>query len=257
MNEEHVFDLIAAYALGCLGPGEKDRVDIHLARCSICKEELMAYQAVVDSLAYSPKQVEPPTYLKSVVIKATQGPVHGLAAKPATGLFQKATEKSDHSTLKRTPRLAWTRTLLPVWGVVSLIAILILGVANVMLYQQVQKVSQPGTVVLSEFRIVPLSGTDSAPKATGILVISQDGMAGSLTVDGLQPLDTAHQYQLWLIVQGQRTNGGVFSVDKAGYGSLKINSSRPLIDYQTFGITIEPSGGSPGPTGNKVLGGSL
>ncbi|RJQ80137.1 MAG: anti-sigma factor [Desulfobacteraceae bacterium] len=32
-------------------------------------------------------------------------------------------------------------------------------------------------------------------------------------------------------------------------------SPRPLNSYRTFGITIEPRGGSPGPTGSKVLGG--
>jgi anti-sigma-K factor RskA len=62
---------------------------------------------------------------------------------------------------------------------------------------------------------------------------------------------------LWLINEGKRTSGGVFSVMDNGYGVLIVNSSKPLSTYQNFGITIEPFGGSSGPTGDKVLGGKI
>jgi anti-sigma-K factor RskA len=61
----------------------------------------------------------------------------------------------------------------------------------------------------------------------------------------------------WLIENGQRTSGGVFSVSQEGYGSLRVSSPQPLSNYSAFGITVEPVGGSPGPTGNKVLGSPL
>jgi anti-sigma-K factor RskA len=76
-------------------------------------------------------------------------------------------------------------------------------------------------------------------------------------VDSLPVLDVTHQYQLWLIKDGKRTSGGVFSVSQAGYGALAISSPQPLKEFAAFGITIEPAGGSPGPTGDKVMGGSL
>ena len=90
-----------------------------------------------------------------------------------------------------------------------------------------------------------------------MLVISSDGEHGTLVVDGLPPLDASQQYQLWLIQDGQRTSGGIFSVDGEGYGSLWITSPKPLISYQAVGITVEPAGGSPAPTGERVLGGEL
>jgi hypothetical protein len=49
----------------------------------------------------------------------------------------------------------------------------------------------------------------------------------------------------------------VFSVTPQGYGCLLILSPLPLGSYQRLGITEEPAGGSPGPTGRRVLGGSL
>jgi anti-sigma-K factor RskA len=106
-------------------------------------------------------------------------------------------------------------------------------------------------------RTINLTGTEAAPEATGLLVVSLDGEHGTLVVDGLAPLGQEQQYQLWLIQDGQRTSGGVFSVSEEGYGSLWISSPEPLSSYGAFGITIEPAGGSPGPTGDKVLGGAL
>jgi anti-sigma-K factor RskA len=90
-----------------------------------------------------------------------------------------------------------------------------------------------------------------------MLVVSQDGEHGTLVVDGLPALDEMSQYQLWLIRDEQRTNGGIFSVDEEGYGNLWVSSPEPLLSYSAFGITVEPAGGSPGPTGVKVLGGEL
>ena len=62
-------------------------------------------------------------------------------------------------------------------------------------------------------------------------------------MDQLPQLGPEQQYQLWLIQDGQRTSGSVFSVDEDGYRRIKIESPLPLQDYESFGITIEPAGG--------------
>ena len=251
MNDEHVVDLIPAYALGCLDSDELDQVEAHLAQCGMCSQEWTSYQVVLNNLASSPSQVNPPRYLKQSILKATGLSQARLPLRQPGRTFN----------MKGARRLGtwqtWVRSLLPAWGIASLVLLIGLGITNVLLWQQVQSSPQPGNIVFSDFQIVSLAGTSAAPQANGILVISRDGLAGSLNVDGLQPLGSAYQYQLWLIDQGKRTSGGVFSVDPQGYGSLKVNSPRPLIEFGSFGITIEPAGGSPGPTGDKVLGGNL
>ena len=106
-------------------------------------------------------------------------------------------------------------------------------------------------------RAVPLSATDSAPGATGFVLISVDGDDGALVVDGLPPLGESQEYQLWLIRDGQRTSGAVFSTDEKSYGGTRIRAPRSLLDYSAVGITIEPAGGSSQPTGVQVLRGLL
>jgi anti-sigma-K factor RskA len=104
---------------------------------------------------------------------------------------------------------------------------------------------------------VPLTATDDSSSATGFVIISADGDNGALVVDGLPPLGESQQYQLWLIRDGQRTSGAVFSTDEHSYGGTRIRAPRSLLDYSAVGITIEPAGGSPQPTGMQVLRGML
>jgi anti-sigma-K factor RskA len=146
------------------------------------------------------------------------------------------------------------RRTTPVWGLASLLLIAALAISNVWLWQQLQRAPASAPGILPTIR---LTGTQAAPDATGLLVLSQDGQHGTVVVDRLPVLSDDWEYQLWLIKDGQRTSGGVFSVNQDGYGWLWIKSPQPLSSYSGFGITIEPFGGSPAPTGDKVLGTAL
>jgi anti-sigma-K factor RskA len=73
----------------------------------------------------------------------------------------------------------------------------------------------------------------------------------------LPPLEAGKEYQLWLIRDGQRTSGAVFSTDENHYGGTRIRAPLSLLEYSAVGITIEPEGGSSQPTGTQVLSGPL
>lgn len=60
-------------------------------------------------------------------------------------------------------------------------------------------------------------------------------------------------YQLWLIRDGQRTSGGLFTVNPWGNGTLVMQLDEPLDNYDAIGITPEPAGGSSGPTAPPVV----
>lgn len=236
-NDTHVTDLLPAYALGSLEHEERIQVSEHLMTCATCHAELKSYQFVTDQLALAAPDVTPAKELRQRLANR----VKPLPAEP----------EPQVSWWERLTHL-WLRAA-PAWGMVSLALIVVLAVANLTLRQHINE----STAGSDSMRIVTFDGTDVAPGATGTLVISEDGEYGTLVVDGLPPLDAAHQYQLWLIKDGQRTSGGIFSVSSEGYGALEVSSPAPLASYPAFGVTIEPAGGSPGPTGDKVLGGSL
>jgi anti-sigma-K factor RskA len=234
--DEHVIDLLPAYALDCLDEDEAVQVKEHLAKCTACRAELRAYQAIAGQLPLTAPVVEPPAGVKQALMARIQPPSK---ARPSSGL-QKL--------------LDFSRRISPAWSLASLVLIVVLAASNLVLWQQVNRLNASSS---TEMRTIKLSGTVAAPGATGLLVISVDGQHGTLVVDDLPDLDAQHQYQLWLIdAKGERASGGVFSV-RDGYGSVWVHSTQPLISYPSFGVTIEPNGGSPAPTGEKVLGGKL
>jgi anti-sigma-K factor RskA len=153
------------------------------------------------------------------------------------------------------PKRPWLERLLPAWGVASLGFIIVLAGFNFLLWQRLNQLevnTAPGGM-----RAMPLSAPVVGSMATGFVLISPDGDAGALVVDGLPPLDEGRQYQLWLIRDGQKISGAVFSTDEKSYGGTRIRVPGSLLEYSAVDITIEPEGGSPQPTGDQVLGGPL
>jgi anti-sigma-K factor RskA len=239
--DNHVTELLPGYALGCLDEADAILVTEHLAVCSACRAEAVAYQAVVDDMALAAPPAEPPLDLKRRLMDRARPSRPVEFAQPQTSWWGRLTRLMQRGA--------------PVWGVASLALIVALVIGNLWLWRQLNRPeanARPGVL-----QTIPLAGTETAPQATGLIVISADGEHGTLVADGLATLGQDQQYQLWLIKDGERTSGGVFSVNQEGYGSLWVESPQPLSSYSAFGITIEPAGGSPGPTGNKVLGSTL
>lgn len=238
-NKEHVTDLLPAYALGSLDLEDEIQVSDHLSTCQQCLSELRAHQQVVDELLLTVDFSQPPAALKIKILDQVR----------RREQVQKRRERDSWWA-----RLAGEFKSAPALGIASLVVILVLGISSIFLW--VEMVGLRDSISTS-FISVALEGTDFTPNATGVIIINQDGNYGSLVVDGLPATSMSQQYQLWLIRDGQRTSGGVFSVGEEGYTSIRVYSETPLSAYSEFGITIEPAGGSEGPTGEKVLGGQF
>lgn len=71
------------------------------------------------------------------------------------------------------------------------------------------------------------------------------------TAAALPPLPAGRTYQLWTIVAGQPVSHGVFA--PTGDGSAQVLAQAPPGAVQAIAVTIEPDGGVPAPTGDKVL----
>jgi Anti-sigma-K factor rskA len=69
--------------------------------------------------------------------------------------------------------------------------------------------------------------------------------------EALPPLPGGRTYQLWTIVAGQPVSHGVF--EPSSDGSAQVLAQAPPGAVQAIAVTIEPEGGVPAPTGDKVL----
>jgi Anti-sigma-K factor rskA len=69
--------------------------------------------------------------------------------------------------------------------------------------------------------------------------------------ESLPPLPAGRTYQLWTIVAGQPVSHGIFEPE--GDGRAQVLAQAPPGAVQAIAVTIEPDGGVPAPTGDKVL----
>ncbi len=227
MSDDHgVRELLPGFALGCLDPGDVKAVREHLASCDSCRQELAAFQEVSNQLALGVPQADPPPWLEARVM--------------------------DRLPKARRPR---PRYLRPVFAAAAAVLVTALVAGNIL--QAFKLIPPRGAGHPQGLVTVALAGTENASEAYGTMVLEPVENRGVLAVRGLQRLDAGHVYQLWLIREGQRVSGGVFSVDADGYGALMVVVPVWFKGFKDFGISIEPAGGSPSPTGARVMGGSM
>jgi len=111
----------------------------------------------------------------------------------------------------------------------------------------------------ADTQIRVLQSTGDVADAFGRVYIDPDTSEGMLMVRNLPPLPQGRVYQLWVArADGMRQSAGVLTwTDKAGNGYTLIRCPDTLSRWQSFGVTEEPNGGSPAPTGSRLLGGTI
>lgn len=233
MHCEDVRRYLPEYALELLDAETRGAIEAHLAACPTCEVEVRGYLEAAASLAELVPQVEPRPQLKAELM--AQLPRQG-----RVDVFSK-------------PRFAPRFSLAGVVTMLALVSAVLLALSGV-LWWRLQRLEQAYGEM--PFRVVRLQGTDLVPQAEGFLMYEPEGSYAVLIVKNLPP--TANQvYQLWLIrPDGRRVSGAVFSVPSdASWQVAVVEASEPLEHFPAFGVTMEPPGGSPQPTGPRVLGG--
>ncbi|MEL6123820.1 MAG: anti-sigma factor, partial [Bacteroidota bacterium] len=95
-----------------------------------------------------------------------------------------------------------------------------------------------------DFTKVVMAGTDNAPESHATIFWNASTSQLYLIVGSLKALAADQQYQLWAIVDGNPVDAGVFDLDGDYLMAMKEISGNAA----TFAVTIEPLGGSEGPS---------
>ncbi len=232
-------ETMGAQVLGALTPNEAAAFEAHLASCPDCRRELQAYQAVGEGLLYAADAHIPPPRLRAGLIAALAERRAQPAASPRRFSFARA------------------GALAGMLLAVGLSAAMITQV--VLLRQQMNAMGEQLRVNQTALALVAYPGARSVPvvgeNAGGTVVVDSDQAVGVLIAWGLPALEASRTYQVWLIApDGTRTSGGTFGVTRAmPYTSVVFHSQAPMSAFRGLGVTIEPAGGSPAPTGPRVL----
>ena len=241
-HSKEIEALLPEYVLGTIPAEQRAFIEEHLESCDNCRIILEELLEVEQGLLHLAQPVEPPAYAKARLMAAI------------------AAESESTQWVDRLLRLPFARI-----GAIAIVLLLI--VTNVVLLNQTitlqdqieslsrkQETNQTALALASNpnSQVAELQGD----QVGGTFVYDPGVSVAVVFVWGLEALPSNQVYQSWLISpDGARTSAGLVEANPASnFVTFTVESSGPLSDFVAFGVTVEPAGGSPAPTGAKVLG---
>ena len=259
MSTEHPWtDSAASYALGTLDEAERTAFESHLAECPACRAEVQSYQEVVGQLGYhAPPKVAPPHLKARVLAEARQVRPIGAAKKAPT-----------RASSPRLPWLAAAAMLLVAAGISVFYNAERKGRATAVAEAdsvRAQLASANNQIARSDSLIALLLAPDvqttalaaqGRPPSARLYLNRQRGTIVLAAFD-LQPARAGRTYQLWGIANGKApVSLGTFNTEANGRGVVAL-TTQPGAQFNLTAITEEPAGGSPQPTMQPFLLGTL
>lgn len=236
---------LAAYALGALDADMVSILESHLEDCQNCQSELADYRSLTMGLL----QAIPPK-------------------KPSPGLRRKLVARLP-SHRSRTPNLLtnmFDQFSLGQFAAVAVVVILLgLNIFSSLqirdLHRQQSALSERLSTGQAAIAMLAYPDTEALEvnadiqNLTGSMLVDRDMDTAVLVLWDLPQVEASQTYQIWLIdAGGNRTSGGLFiPTGEQDYTTATIDSPLPIGQFVGLGVTIEPGGGSEGPTGPRVL----
>jgi anti-sigma-K factor RskA len=220
----HCGEDVAAYALGALEPAEAEAFAQHLKTCAVCRDELEAFQQVVDLLPMTAPAFKASPKLRRRVRRAIADEPHPSAEQASR------------------PRRSWRPEWLPHP---------VLGVAA-------------GLAVIAVALVIVLSGGGSRSRVVeaqvtghGSASLKITGHHGELIVQHFAAPPSGKIYEVWLVhgKQAPQPTNALFDVN--ANGSTEVNVPGSLEGVSQVLVTPEPAGGSKVPTHTPVIAAQL
>jgi hypothetical protein len=271
------------YALGELDPAAQAEVEAWAARSPQVRQELDELLDGIGFYAEAHAQT-PPAALRDRVLHNVLAEIGTTAAvAPAAVVsFAPVAPAPTMRVSASNPRLAETAAVSPPvsqrsgWAIAASVALLLSLAANALLYSRWQQAdsdlvaaqnnqarfaqtsqvmerrlnsTQEQLHVLrspQEYKMVALAGTPAHADAKARVLYSATTHRVFIDVQNLPKLPAGKQYQLWALDKGKPVDAGVLAFTTAAGDSLQ--QMKDIASAQTFAMTVEPTGGSVGPT---------
>ena len=296
MDCKEAENLYEFYVLGALDSEDRSLMESHLETCDACSERLQQDRETVARLAYAVPQVEVPQRVKQALLVRVDADLH-LNRRIGVGTRLVRFWKGAGRTLATSPGAAAASVLLVglvfggLWFDSRMDRVSVeseslsgrlesvseslseLESASESLSARLESVAERDAELVEMVTaqrdlayealrfntqsVSLLRGQGTTWKARGMMMVSRSEPRAVLLTLNLPPLPDDKAYQVWLISSGRVYNGGLFTVDSTGFGKIVIIPAVPFSEIDALGITVEPAGGSYGPTGVNVLKGDL
>lgn len=237
--------LTGAYAVDAISDEiERDRFERHMHRCQQCTGEVRGLTETATRLAFGVSRPPPPAMRANVLTAVSQ--TRQLPPVVDSGR-PRASRARTAWWSTRLPMLSYTFAAAAV-GVVIVLAIVLAGTRHRL--DQAQQRNSALAAVLS------------APDSRSVTQATSDGGRATLTYSlrrhamifsshGLPPLPSGKVYELWLIGPPQTRPAGLLTAGQAGQAGPVYASD--VAPGDTFGVTVEPAGGTKMPTTQPIL----
>jgi len=255
--DNHIEELFPFYALDALTEEERNLVETYLAKHPEARAKVADMIRAASELPQSVSPVEP-----------SRGTKDALMARVAVDASARARSSIQRQPSRRVNRFeSFFRTLSLATAVLVIVWVVVLNIQVVRLRNQIASLNNAlaaqsnslnqiiqnlpqnnpsGTITVS------LKGTNAQPQAQGQLIADPASQSAVLVVTGLPPLEPGKTYQVWLIADAP-ISAGLLTVDSNGQGVLIVTSTESIGSFKSLGISVEPQGGSPQPTGDIVV----
>lgn len=209
MGTETPHDLIAAYALDALEPGEAREFERHLASCEQCQSELEGMQEAAGALAFGLASPPPPPALRERILTGARGEPSNVVPLRANRPFRWAAGAAAAAAAAAVALAFWGTSL------------------DGALDRERERSSELASVLADPAaRRFPL-GT------AGTLVVARSGN-GALVLRGLPEAPAGRRYMAWVIEDGRPEAAGLVE-DVDGEHLL----DRPVRPGSTVALTVE------------------
>jgi anti-sigma-K factor RskA len=286
--DQRIEELLPLYALDALTDEEKDLVETYLREHPEARQQIEEMENAVSALPYGVPPVEPSPRSKEALMARVAADQRATSSTPKQAsrprvmrlgnIFQAFSMgvaivaivwavilntqlsqlRNEVSTL-RNAIVAQANSLEQINELrneVSTLRKAVVAQANSLeqINQSVDQINAklpqeiPSTVLT-----ISLKGTDVQPQAQGQLIVDPNSESAVLVMSGLDQLEAGKTYQVWLIDGGTPVSAGLLTVDENGQGVFIVTSEAAIGSFNALGISIEPEGGSPQPTGDIVV----
>lgn len=255
--DKHIEELLPFYALNALSEEEHDLVEKYLAEHPEARQQVQEMNEAAASLPMGVAPVEPSGQIKNKLMARVTADAQ--ARTTAAAQTQPSRRVMRWDSLFRTLSFA-AAAIAIIWVVALNFQVLRLRNEIASLNQALVAQSNSLNQVIERLPqsnpsgaiTVSLKGTNVQPNAQGQLIADPASQSAVLVVTDLPPLEPGRTYQVWLIADAP-VSAGLLTVDAHGQGVLIITSTDSIGSFQSLGISVEPEGGSPQPTGDIVI----
>jgi anti-sigma-K factor RskA len=243
MSEHRAHGLIAGYAVDGLDPEETELTERHLAECEDCRRDLVEFRETLVRLAYA--EADRPS-------EAVWTRVRAAAERTRQEAPLVDRSEGDGTVVPLPTGIRWRRRLPWLTTAACALVAAVLGVGLLSMDRSMDDMRQESSEV-EALLAAPDTSMHEGPlgegaRATAYTSYEMDALM--FVVEGLPEAPEGMEYQMWYVDpdDGMRSAGMLKPTEEGLHAGMSKDMGSPV----QVGVSLEPEGGMPEPSGTPM-----